>query len=190
MGALLCSGVSQGRVRSLQGTGAVGRDPDLSGRNLFPAPCPLLLLSLAICRADHTLHRGPPKSAGTLALLVTTGTTNLCWLLTALGGALLGGKLPNTATKSWESAESVPIERSGFSLHSTSYHLVGSGALGREGGLGNILLLCGRGLGWRRRWPLAQGVPLAPAVPRPILRLASGPAPPLAAKLGHKSSQK
>lgn len=45
VGALLCSGVSQGRVRSLQGTGAVGRDPDLSGRNLFPAPCPLLLLS-------------------------------------------------------------------------------------------------------------------------------------------------
>ena len=45
VGALLCSGVSQGRVRSLQGTGAVGRDPDLCGRNLFPTPCPLLLLS-------------------------------------------------------------------------------------------------------------------------------------------------
>ena len=57
-------------------------------------------------------------------------------------------------------------------------------------GLGNILLLCGRGLGWRRR-TLAQGVPLAPAVPRPIPWLAPGPsAPPLAAKLGNKSSQK
>lgn len=45
VGDLLCSGVSQGGVRSLQGTRAVGRDPDLSCRTQFPAPCLLLLLS-------------------------------------------------------------------------------------------------------------------------------------------------
>ena len=127
---------------------------------IAPLPMPFApAVPFATCHEDHTsLHRGPPRSAGTLALLVTTDHRSLlasdCH---GRGSCLEGGFL--TRQPRAGRAQSKCLLRSGFSL---PFHLLppsGIWALGRGGEGWGISyfseggVLDGEGVHWHRVCP-------------------------------------